>query len=83
MLHTIFMRRVINVRIYKGEEGFYTASCVDLPVVTQGKTLDELEANLREALALYFEGEDMREQGFEENPVVVASIELALTDAPA
>lgn len=83
MLHTIFMRRVINVQIYKGDDGFYTATCLDFPVVTQGKTLDELEANLREALSLHFEGEDMNEHGFEKDPVVVASIELALTDASA
>jgi predicted RNase H-like HicB family nuclease len=32
---------------------------MDLPVVTQGNTLNELKANLEEALALHLEGEDL------------------------
>ena len=38
------MQRIIQVRITHGEK-FYVAECLDLPVVTQGKTLDELKAN--------------------------------------
>jgi predicted RNase H-like HicB family nuclease len=48
------MKRVIQVRITKGEN-YYVAECLDLAVVTQGKTLDELKENLQEAIALHLE----------------------------
>jgi predicted RNase H-like HicB family nuclease len=52
------MKRIIQVRVNKGEK-YYVAECVDLPVVTQGKTLDEVAANIREAISLHLEGEDI------------------------
>jgi predicted RNase H-like HicB family nuclease len=45
------MKKIIQVHISKGDE-YFVAECVDLPVVTQGKTLDELAENLKEAIAL-------------------------------
>ena len=44
----------------KGEE-YYVAECFDLPVVTQGKTLDEVVENVREAISLHLEGENLEE----------------------
>lgn len=38
--------------------GWYVAECLEVAVVTQGHTLDELVANLQEAVALHLEGED-------------------------
>jgi len=35
------MKKIIQVHIYKGEH-YYIAECIDLPVVNQGKTLDEV-----------------------------------------
>ncbi len=46
------MKKIIQVHIYKGEQ-YYVAECIDLPVVTQGKTLDEVVSNLKEAVALH------------------------------
>jgi predicted RNase H-like HicB family nuclease len=46
----------MNVKaiIYEAEEGGYWAKVPSLPgVYTQGETLEELETNLREAIALY------------------------------
>jgi predicted RNase H-like HicB family nuclease len=54
------MKKIIHVRIYKGEE-YYVAECVDLPVVTQGKTLDEVVENIQEAISLHLEGEMLEE----------------------
>lgn len=51
------MKKTIQVRISRGEK-YYVAECLDLPVVTQAATLDELTSNLREAIALQLEGED-------------------------
>ena len=37
------------------EEHWYVARCVELGVVSQGKTISEAQANLREAVELYVE----------------------------
>jgi predicted RNase H-like HicB family nuclease len=68
-------RRTIQVRIFRGEEK-YVAECLDLSVVTQGDTLDEVTANIREAIGLHLEGEDLAELGLAENPALVAVMEL-------
>ena len=44
------MKKIVIVKVYKGEK-YYIAECVDLPVVTQGKTLDEVVENVKEAIA--------------------------------
>ena len=54
------MKKIIQVKIYKGEK-YYVAECIDLPVVTQGKTLDEVVKNIKEAIELHLEGEDLKE----------------------
>lgn len=69
------MKKIIQVRISKGEHQ-YVAECLDLPVVTQGKTLDELAENLKEALALHLEGEDLSQFDLVQEPSVLASFEL-------
>jgi len=54
------MKRIIQVKIYKGEK-YYVAECLDLSVVSQGKTLDEVVENIRGAIELHLEGEDLKE----------------------
>jgi predicted RNase H-like HicB family nuclease len=71
------MKRIIQVRISKGES-YYVAECLDLPVVTQGKTLDEVKMNLEEAIALHLEDEDLSEYEIDPHPSVLASFELDL-----
>jgi predicted RNase H-like HicB family nuclease len=44
------------------EEKWYVAHCMELGVVSQGKTIEEAQANLKEAVELYLEsfgGEDL------------------------
>jgi len=48
------MKRTISFKITKDKKG-YTASATGFFIVTQGKTLDELSKNIREATELYFE----------------------------
>jgi len=44
----------IKAVVYEAEEGGYWAKVPNLPgVYTQAETLEELEANLREAIELY------------------------------
>jgi predicted RNase H-like HicB family nuclease len=70
-----FLRRIIQVRIFRGEQQ-YVAECLDLPVVTQAPTLDDLARNIQEAVALHLEGEDLAELGLAPNPTILASFEL-------
>jgi len=69
------MKQIIQVRISKGDT-HYVAECLDLPVVTQGKTLDDLKENLEEALAPHLEGEDLGAYDLVPEPAVLASFEL-------
>ena len=44
----------LKALVYEAEEGGYWAKVPSLPgLYTQGETLEELEANLREAVELY------------------------------
>ena len=54
------MKKIIQVKIYRGEK-YYVAECIDLPVVTQGKTLDEVVKNIKDAIELHLDGENLEE----------------------
>ncbi len=68
-------RRAIQVRVFRSESK-YVAECLDLPVVTQGDTLDETAANIREAIALHLEDENLEELGLCNEPAIVVTMEL-------
>jgi len=70
----------IKAFIRKGE-GYYVAECLEINVVTQGRTLDETIANLREAVALHLEDEDPTEFGLKPNPTLLLTMELEPSDA--
>jgi predicted RNase H-like HicB family nuclease len=57
----------------------YMAECLEVAVVTQGRTLDELLANLREALALHLEGEDAASLGLAQTLRLVVTYEVPFT----
>ena len=69
------MKKIIQVHIYKGDK-YYVAECLDLPVVTQGKTLDELVFNLKEAINLQLEGENLSDFDLVAEPSVLADLEV-------
>lgn len=69
------MKKIIQVHIYKGEK-YYIAECLDLPVVTQGKTLDKLISNLKEAIKLQLEGENLANFNLVAEPSIMANIEV-------
>lgn len=69
------VRKIIQVHISRGDK-YFVAECIDFPVVTQGKTLDELTSNLKEAIALQLEGENLSDFGFADEPSVLASFEI-------
>lgn len=76
LIYPKIMRHIIQFKIYKGKK-YYVAEGVDLPVVTQGKTLDEVAANIEEAVALYLEGENLTELDLASEPSVLVNFELA------
>jgi len=69
------MKRTIEVRVFRGEKR-YVAECLDLPVVTEAPTLDQLAVNIQEAIALHLEGEDLLELGLSNSPTILATMEL-------
>ena len=68
------LQQTIKAVVRRGETA-YVAECVEIPVVTQGVTLDEVIANLREAVALHLEGEDLRELGLAPHPALLVTLE--------
>ncbi|MCU1267170.1 MAG: hypothetical protein JWM21_3488 [Acidobacteria bacterium] len=69
------MKRIIQVHIHKGDK-YYIAECLDLPVVTQAETLDELAENIQEAIALHLEDEDLADFDLAPTPSILASFEI-------
>ncbi len=69
------LHHTIKAFIHRGET-HYVAECLEISVVTQGKTLDETITNLREAVELHLEGEDLAFFGLAPNPTVLVTIEL-------
>ncbi|HKZ56162.1 MAG TPA: type II toxin-antitoxin system HicB family antitoxin [Thermodesulfovibrionales bacterium] len=68
------LQHTIKAFIKKGEK-YYVAECLEIPVVTQGKTLDEAVANLKEAVALHLEGEDLEQLGLAPHPTLIITME--------
>ena len=69
------LQHTVKAIVHKGER-YYVAECVEIAVVTQGKTLDETLENLREAVALHLEGEDPTEFGLAPTPTILVTMEL-------
>ena len=68
----------LKLFVRKGED-YYVAECLEIAVVTQGKTLDETIANLKEAVALHLENEDLSKFGLSPNPTLLVTMELEPT----
>ena len=52
------------------EEGLYVALCPELDVASQGKSVEEALRNLKEALELYLDDEDVEKPSRVEAPIV-------------
>ena len=66
------LQRTVKAFVRKGDT-HYVAECLDIAVVTQGKTLDEALENLQEAVALHLEGENLEELGLVPDPTIPVS----------
>lgn len=74
------LQRTINAFVRRGESR-YVAECLEIAVVTQGETLDETLENLREAVGLHLEGEDLGALGLAPDPALLVTMELDLVSA--
>jgi predicted RNase H-like HicB family nuclease len=70
------LQRTIKAIIRSGEQSGYVAECIEIPVVTQAATLDEITQNLQEAVQLHIEGEDLAELGLGPHPTIIVTMEL-------
>lgn len=75
------MRHSIKAFVHKGED-YYVAECLEIAVVTQGRTLDETMANLKEAVSLHLEGEDPSDFDLVPTPSLLVTLELEPTVVP-
>jgi predicted RNase H-like HicB family nuclease len=69
-------QRTIKAVIRPGEQSGYVAECLEVPVVTQGATLDEVTGNLKEAVELHLAGEDLATMGLAPDPTILVTLEL-------
>lgn len=60
------------------DEGVYIVECLEIAVFTQGNDLNHAVANLREAVSLHLEGENMERLGLTRNPKLQIVYEIAL-----
>jgi predicted RNase H-like HicB family nuclease len=61
-----YLQHTIKAFIKRGEK-YFVAECHEIPVVTQGKTLDEAVANLKEAVALHVDTHGQARGTFSQN----------------
>ncbi|HEY3131181.1 MAG TPA: type II toxin-antitoxin system HicB family antitoxin [Acidobacteriota bacterium] len=71
------LRASIHAVVHRDEEA-YVAECLEVAVVTQGRTIDELISNLQEAIALHLQGENLETLGLSEPMDLVVTYELPL-----
>lgn len=62
---------------------WFVAECLEIAVVTQGRSLDETAEALREAVALHLEGEDTAALGLVAAPRLVLQYETSVGDGGA
>ena len=65
--------------IIKQEQEWFVATCLENNIASQGKTIDEAIANLKEAIALYYEDETKEDLNLIQNdPIYITTLEMAL-----
>ncbi len=62
--------------IIKQEGKWYVARCVELGVVSQGKTIEQAQVNLKEAVELYLEDRPKPKKELFSRPPLVTTFEL-------
>ncbi|MDR2631392.1 MAG: type II toxin-antitoxin system HicB family antitoxin [Spirochaetaceae bacterium] len=63
--------------IIKQEEEWFVATCLENNIASQGKTIDESIANLKEAIALYYEDEK-EIKSLPNDQIYITTLEMAI-----
>lgn len=61
--------------IIQKEENWFVAKCVENDVASQGKTIEKAMENLSEAIALYYEDNELDDMSA---PVFITTMEVAI-----
>ncbi len=69
------MGKTIKV-IVRHDGEYYTAEGVELDIFTQGRTLDEVVDNIKKAVAVHLEDEDLEELGLAPEPSILVMLEV-------
>lgn len=72
---SVSMKDTIHAVVLRDQE-FYVGECLEVAVVAQGRTLDELVSNLEEAVSLHLEGEDLPRMGINAAPRLAVIYEI-------
>ena len=75
------LQQTVHGVLRPGEQSGYVAECVEIAVVTQGKTIDATLKNLQKAVALHLDGEDVAQFGLRARPTLSVTMELEPTYA--
>jgi len=76
---TMQLQQTIKSFIRPGQQSGYVAECLEISVITQGETLDEVVQNLKEAVSLHLEDEDPAEFGLVTHPSILVTFEMQPT----
>jgi predicted RNase H-like HicB family nuclease len=78
LVHSLYtiMKTIIKFNILQ-DDGIYTADGANVPIVTEGGTFEELQENIRDAVALYFEGDDPVSLGFAKMPSILTNFDVS------
>ncbi len=60
------------------DDSCYVATCPELDVTSQGKTVDEALVNLKEAAELYLEAADPTELHIPKHPPLLTTLDIAV-----
>jgi predicted RNase H-like HicB family nuclease len=74
-------RLILNFRgtiIIKQEEEWFVATCLENDIASQGKTINEAVANLKEAIVLYYEDEKEELSLIQNDQVYITTLETAI-----
>jgi predicted RNase H-like HicB family nuclease len=71
----VLMKDTIHAVVLRDQDVF-VGECLEVAVVTQGRTLDELVSNLEEAVSLHLEGEDLPRMGIRAAPRLTITYEI-------
>ena len=69
------MKQIIQFSISKSDD-WYVAEAMDLPIVTQAQTFEDLISNIKEAVEVYLYDEDAKDIGVVKDPSLLVNFEI-------